>query len=298
MRLSGDRYDTNYRLLSVRYSGHITGHYAENAPRRGTDRGVQTMRSTVHTTLRNLLATTLVATFVVGALAQAIGGGIPARAQSASPVPIGTPAATNGDAGDVVALINFQPDTSAVPPGYVKDIGEAFDAERGFGWLRRRSSAATPVAPFAITFATRDREVADLDPRLNTLIHLQPPVVFDEVIWEYALPTGAYAVTVCVGDPAYINSEHRVLVEGEVAIERFIPTESNPFALATVEVTVTDGRLTLEATGGTNTKLNYLIIRRAENAEGTPEASPVSSNATPAGSGTVSPSPETTPSAG
>lgn len=34
-------------------------------------------------------------------------------------------------------LINFQPNTSVVPLGYIKDIGDAYDNTRGFGWVRQ-----------------------------------------------------------------------------------------------------------------------------------------------------------------
>ncbi|MBA3571326.1 MAG: hypothetical protein H0W34_05010, partial [Pyrinomonadaceae bacterium] len=37
--------------------------------------------------------------------------------------------------------INFQPATSAIPSGYIKDSGLGFSATRGFGWVRQDSIA-------------------------------------------------------------------------------------------------------------------------------------------------------------
>jgi hypothetical protein len=74
-------------------------------------------------------------------------------------------------------------------------------------------------------------------------------------------------VTVAVGDPLgatnpqFNNSVHVVNVEGQRAVDAFVPTASAPCSRATVQVTVTDGRLTLDAIGGTNTKLAYVQIR-------------------------------------
>ena len=46
------------------------------------------------------------------------------------------------------------------------------------------------------------------------------------------------------------------------AIAGFVSTAAAEFRQATVTVPVTDGRLTVDAIGGTNTKLNYLEISR------------------------------------
>ena len=74
------------------------------------------------------------------------------------------------------------------------------------------------------------------------------------------MPNGTYTVTVGVGDSGFTDSTHRVVVEGVTAIPGFQPTTANPFTNATVTVPVSDGRLTVETTGGTNTKLTYLDV--------------------------------------
>ena len=62
---------------------------------------------------------------------------------------------------------------------------------------------------FDISPNTRDRMVAGIEPRLNTLIHLQFPIGLSNptavkipAAWEYSLANGTYSVTVSVGDPS------------------------------------------------------------------------------------------------
>lgn len=157
-----------------------------------------------------------------------------------------------------IARINFQPQGASVPAGYVADWGQAFDATRGFGWVAQDSSA-----PLSLVGNARERNQVP-DQRLDTLIHMQLPPgsggVTTPARWEHALAAGDYDVTVSVGDPCCTNSVHRLAVEGTVAIAEFRPTTSTLFAQATVRVTVGDGRLTLDAAGGTNTKLDYVDI--------------------------------------
>ncbi|MCA2215062.1 Ig-like domain-containing protein [Jidongwangia harbinensis] len=177
------------------------------------------------------------------------------------------PAAPAHAAVTPVAKVNFQPAGSPVPSGWTADTGAAFDAARGSGWVRQDSLSGTRV-PLDLTANTRDRARAGIDARLNTLIHLQygdvggTGGVLVPGAWEYTVPAGQYQVTVSVGDrPAY-NSSHRVRVEGAAAITGFVSTADAEYRQATVTVPVTDGRLTVDATGGTNTKLNYVEIAR------------------------------------
>jgi Big-like domain-containing protein/strictosidine synthase-like protein len=162
-----------------------------------------------------------------------------------------------------LARVNFQPASSAVPSGYTADTGAAFDATRGSGWVRQGTQT-----PLDLTRNTRDRARTGIDTRLNTLIHLQygdvagTNGVATAGAWEYAVPTGSYQVTVSAGDQAPYDSSHTVRVEGSTAITGFVGTAAAEFRQATVTVTVTDGRLTVDAVGGHNTKLNYVEIAR------------------------------------
>ena len=154
---------------------------------------------------------------------------------------------------DAVQRINFQPETTSPPSGYTRDWGQPYDAGRGFGWVAQGSS--TPVS---LVGQTRERVTAS-ELRLDTLIQVQMPTGTTGR-WEHAEADGTYDVTVSAGDPSYLDSTHRVQVEGTLAINNFAPTSGNRTRQATVRVSVTDGRLTLDMAGGTNTKLNYVDI--------------------------------------
>ena len=96
-------------------------------------------------------------------------------------------------------------------------------------------------------------------PTLNTAGAVKIPGA-----WEYSVAPGHYRVTVSVGDmPAY-GSLHTIHVEGAVAINAFQSTAAAEYDQATVDVAVSDGHLTIDATGGTNTKLNYVDIDRLD----------------------------------
>jgi glucose/arabinose dehydrogenase len=176
-----------------------------------------------------------------------------------------------------VAKVNFQPAASAVPAGYTADTGLAYDAARGSGWV-----AAGTHDPLDLSRNTRDRARTGIAARLNTLIHLQygdvggTSGVATPGAWEYALAAGSYEVTVSVGDQPAYDSSHTVRVEGVTAVSGFVSTATAEYRTATVTVPVSDGRLTVDATGGTNTKLNYVEIARV----GAPTA-PAGLTATP-----------------
>lgn len=164
---------------------------------------------------------------------------------------------------------NFQPARAPVPATYSADSGLGYDAGRGFGWVREDSLSTTMHVPLVISPNARDRNLLT-DQRLDTLLHMQFPAsepsstaVKTPAAWELAVPDGTYAVTVSVGDAAYLNSTHRINVEGQPAIESFQPASGNRFATATKTVTVSDGRLTVDAKGGTNTKIDYVAIAQA-----------------------------------
>ncbi|MEU8819055.1 Ig-like domain-containing protein [Actinoplanes sp. NPDC048796] len=162
-----------------------------------------------------------------------------------------------------VGRVNFQPAGSAAPAGYVADTGAGFDAGRGYGWVRRGTAEALDLAR-----NTRDRGRAGVDSRLDTIVHMQygdvggANGVLTEGAWEYAVADGTYQVTVSVGDQAPYDSRHTVRVEGVPAVDGFVSTAGAEFRAATVAVAVTDGRLTVDAVGGVNTKLNYVDIAR------------------------------------
>lgn len=164
-----------------------------------------------------------------------------------------------------VARVNFQPETSTVPGYYVKDYGQAYDAVgRKFGWVQQ--SSATPVS---VVGNARDRNKLN-DDHLDTFMHMQ----YDQVAqpaagsvpvsarWQHVVANGTYDVTVSVGDATAIDSTHRLVIEGDVAIASFKPTNATRFEQVTVRVNVADGAITVDAAGGRNTKINFVDIDR------------------------------------
>ncbi|MEF2278529.1 NPCBM/NEW2 domain-containing protein [Deinococcus sp. YIM 134068] len=166
-------------------------------------------------------------------------------------------------------LINFQPAASRPPTGYTADTGAAYTDARGFGWITEASAGSGAPVPLDITPNSRDRALVGLDTRLNTLQHMQFPAsvasttaVRTPAAWEYALPSGVYTVTVSVGDAGNsYDSTHQLNLEGQLAVGAFTPTPARKFRSTTLRVPVTDGRLTVDARGGTNTKINSVVIR-------------------------------------
>ena len=187
----------------------------------------------------------------------------PSAMVSATPSGGSTPPPTNRQ-------INFQPAGAPIPSGWTADTGAAFSAATGQGWVREDSVGGSPV-PLDVSANARDRNFIT-DQTLDTFIHMQyPPLnapagaVTTPAAWELAVPNGGYTVTVAVGDAgANFDSTHRIRIEGAVAIAGFVPTSATHFAQATLTpVTVADGRLTVDASGGTNTKIDFLTIATA-----------------------------------
>ena len=195
---------------------------------------------------------------------------------------------------------NFQQDANPVPAGYTKEIGAAFDAARGYGWVTQATAGTASPTPLNLTTNTRDRNRAGIDQLLDTLIHMQygdiVPQGTNGILtpgaWELVVPNGTYQVTVSVGDqpgaatatcpaPCY-DSSHTIRIEGVQAIDSFVATATHEYEQATVSVAVSDGRLTVDAIGGTNTKLNYIEVLGGEAGEDTtPPSAPASLVATP-----------------
>ena len=160
---------------------------------------------------------------------------------------------------------NFQPDTAPAAPGYAKDTGAAFTDARGYGWVRADSLSGAHVG-LDLTRNTRDRGRL-ADQRLDTFIHVQYPGgstgVATPGAWELAVPDGVYDVTVAVGDASAYDSSHSITVEDQRAIDNFVPTASSRFRAASRTVNVTDGRLTVNAVDGLNTKLDFVEVQPA-----------------------------------
>ena len=164
--------------------------------------------------------------------------------------------------------INFQPAASATPAGYTADSGAAFNATSGIGWVTQASASAATPTPLDVSAYTRNRGVTGVSAEQNTFASMQFPAgsnggINSDAAYEYKVPNGKYSVTVSVGDPSYTDSIHAINIEGQAAFTPFTPTTTALFKTATVTANVTDGYLTVDAIGGTNTKINYLTIDQA-----------------------------------
>ena len=165
--------------------------------------------------------------------------------------------------------VNFQDSTSATPSGWVRDFGQMFGSRNSssqgtgniYGWIKKSDNT-----PLDLTKNGRKRS-SPADPLLSTLMHMQGNNISNfsgtkvEGIWEAQVSNGNYDITVSVGDDTQVDSKHYINVEGVPAIVNFVPTASTKFKTATISVTVADGLLSVDATGGFNTKINYIIIQ-------------------------------------
>ncbi len=134
----------------------------------------------------------------------------------------------------------------SINKAFALDSGEVFDTQRGYGWKRS----------LAKNFRQRG---------------IYPEVVRDSFLftrshdtWELKVPDGTYQVMVCIGDSGHEQFGQNVTLEGQPVL-RNVRTPVGQFEEKTVEVTVTDGLLTLEIglpDSTTNTCLNWLILRK------------------------------------
>lgn len=188
--------------------------------------------------------------------------------------------------------VNFQNQQAAIPAGYLRDYGLPFGprspTETGapnspvsetlsYGWII--PGTATPLdlsVGGTIPGNGRNRGLP-IDQRLNTLMHMQADDfkgTFNgtkaEGAWELAVENGTYDVTVAAGDALASNDpeSHTIRIEGVIAIQNFVPSGANGTAtrhkVSIRRVTVTDGRLTIDAQGGTNTKISYIDVLQSD----------------------------------
>ena len=157
---------------------------------------------------------------------------------------------------DVIKAIDFGPAGSA-NTGYSSDDGSSYTAARGYGWETLTGGVLN------LTSETRQRNV-DADQRLDTLVHMQSGRAA-EGRWQVDIANGTYSLTIGLGDPSYTDSRHVLRAEG-TEIANFTPTAAKSTTIVTANATVTDGKLTLDQTGGSNTKIGFIEVRAAAGA--------------------------------
>lgn len=140
--------------------------------------------------------------------------------------------------------INFTNASVSPFAGFQSDVGQAFDAKKGFGWnadLRKNIRLRDDVT----------------QPLRNSFIFTRA-----QNTWECALPEGDYEVHICLGDAGHPQPGQNLSVEGR-SIAANLDTSSGNFREFIVGTNVTDGRLTLTLgtpEGGSNTCINWVII--------------------------------------
>ncbi len=160
--------------------------------------------------------------------------------------------------------VNFQDGSTTTPDGWLKDFGQQYAYRQDlngqplfYGWVRE-DNGTTPVS--LIGAGTKRGNPADIIEA--TLIHMQKANITNG-IWEAAVPNGAYQITVSVGDGGgFTDSQHAISAEGIEIIPPTVPAVRE-IITATAIITVTDGKLTIDAIGGSNTKINSIVIQPA-----------------------------------
>jgi len=138
---------------------------------------------------------------------------------------------------------NFGPSNNPKVQGYQMDIGKAYSAEAGFGWLKDLSGNV----------------------RLrNDAANLRRGFVFTrkQDVWECKVPNGKWKVHLCMGDSDHEQPGQIIQIE---EASRTIKTDTltGNFKEVTETVQVKDGKLTLTIgypQGGSNTVINWLIL--------------------------------------
>ncbi|WP_199183405.1 hypothetical protein, partial [Cryobacterium sp. Y82] len=200
--------------------------------------------------------------YVYSVVAVDASGNAAAAAESTA---LTTPAPT----GTLVEKFNFSTTAGPAVDGYTKDTGLPFAAGTGYGWLT--ADDGTPF-DFSLNARVRTNSGVTTDPRLASVVHMQygdiaaanaaNGITTEEGVWEYNLPNGSYNVVAAMGDSATGNydSTHALRAEGVELLAPFVGSASNEYNESVATVSVTDGKLTIDAEGGTNGKIAYLEI--------------------------------------
>ncbi|BEP13260.1 hypothetical protein acdb102_15710 [Acidothermaceae bacterium B102] len=181
-----------------------------------------------------------------------------------------------------IAKINFQPSTFTTPTGYTADTGLPYTAARGFGWIDQSDSN-----PLDMTANTRSgNSIPPAYTKVSDMM-MQPKGAASGR-WEYAIANGTYNVTLTVGDARMssgtnyccIDGTMRLSVEGVEVVNDFVASAATPLQTTSANIAVADGKLTVDAVGGINTKFDHIEIAAATGpAQG---AGPLITGVTPA----------------
>jgi fibronectin type 3 domain-containing protein len=181
---------------------------------------------------------------------------------------------------DGAIKVDFTTATGDLAAGYLRDFGQAYGPRTGanqgsglsFGWKDAQTENDVDLSVGGTAGNGRDRGTTQPDVRLDSLMHMQGGMVSNfngnpvNAYWQIALPDGDYQVSVGVGDalPGTVAEIHQINLEEQPLINLFTPSgvagSATRHSIASKVVTVTDGFLTVDATGGTNTKITHIDI--------------------------------------
>ena len=155
-------------------------------------------------------------------------------------------AATFLEVKDPAFKVNFQPNTTAVPEGYLKDTGKEYglrDNGYTYGWKGGSNGAV------------RDRGSHE-DVRYATLNHMQSGGAAKT--WEMNLANGTYIVYLVMGDPDYTDQINNVDIEGLLLED---PDGIDNFDEYHAVVEVNDNHLSISpGEGSSNAKICFAEI--------------------------------------
>jgi PKD repeat protein len=163
------------------------------------------------------------------------------------------------------AQINFEPKSYQTPVGYEQDSGDAFNANRGYGWNKRVKVA--------------DRNV-NADPRLNSYATIPNG---DPAYWSYTLPNGDYLVTLVAGSSSWFGA-HSVAIEGVTVMSEGSASRGKRVEIVDCPVTVNDEQLTISLEKSSilkNTQLFYVLVQQESTDAAAPADAPASDNISP-----------------
>lgn len=144
------------------------------------------------------------------------------------------------------AKINFQKSGTPAVSGYLVDSGSTYAARNGltYGWSTSHTDAAVD----------RNKNSNQL---LDTNIGIKSGGK-----WELAVPSGTYQVKLSIGDSSAATT-NTVRIEGATAYSA-TKLAANVFSSKLVTVTVTDGKLTVDAgaAAGLLTRVDYIEITK------------------------------------
>jgi RHS repeat-associated protein len=146
-----------------------------------------------------------------------------------------------GILGQALQRVNFQPELSAIPTGFVADKGKVQAA---------RSNALTYGWDVAQTGAV-ERRAFPL-PQFDTHLRMKPVGQTTAGSWSIALPNGTYAVVAVMGDPSSRNQTNDIQLNGVACLDATPATTVIEYRLGNFDgyiqnVVVTDGFLHITA---------------------------------------------------